>query len=526
MIITFIFNFITIVVVASPNAFAEYQEIYNKTHMLQLKSEDRTIKTERITTVGELDTGENKFRFSFYTKDFDKQDWTEEEERIPLHIRHASVAPQYMGMIILHPESVQVGESKQKAFLVRENMFSKKYRWEELIPYEDNKNAQIAMGIGEKVVDELLSKIPFAKEGFKSLLKYCAKKNKEYYDSIFKEKASFVATMIPLHIPKAIIGFTETAMSIEIPFDLRKAEGEQKLSFWINPAFGNPSINYSEGTWSPGFGRLEGTTVNFTLKGKSEIKEEEEKKDIKSANNLDKYFLRNKHIKIKEIMINGIRGKLRDLQKYGLIDCKIIKSTILHPFNKKSFYKKTFFDLQLKCGANTEEIEEYLTVIRKYNIPTYSTLVQVVYQFKYPEDVRYFLKKLRYITGNPIDRGTIYIKDNILSCIYHFDIWSEEQAFTYIDSMLEYIKRINPEIAYIDSEKRVRFDFKESKFIRRQLSLGLGGSVSELNELKKAIQGVTPNDFETWCGQQAVYGYFHGYIKWMKDYKNLFNVRP
>ena len=76
MVITFILNFITIVVVASPNAFAEYQEIYNKTHMLQLKSDNRTIKTERITTVGELDAGENKFRFTFYTKDFDKQDWS------------------------------------------------------------------------------------------------------------------------------------------------------------------------------------------------------------------------------------------------------------------------------------------------------------------------------------------------------------------------------------------------------------------------------------------------------------------
>ena len=260
MIITFILNFITIVIVASPNAFAEYQEIYNKSHMLQLKSDNRTIKTERITTVGELDTGENKFRFTFYTKDFDKQDWSKEEKRIPLHIRHTNTAPQYMGIIIFHSENVKVLESKQKGFLVRDSMFSKKYGWEELLPYKDHRNAQLAMGVGEKVIDKLLSKIPFAKEGYKQLVEYCAKQNKRYYESIFKEKENYVATMLPLHIPKDIIGFTETARSIEIPFDLSAAQGEQKISFWINPAFGNPSVNSTTG-----FGRLEGLIINFNL---------------------------------------------------------------------------------------------------------------------------------------------------------------------------------------------------------------------------------------------------------------------
>ena len=265
MVITFILNFITIVVVASPNAFAEYQEIYNKTHMLQLKSDNRTIKTERITTVGELDAGENKFRFTFYTKDFDKQDWSKEEKRIPLHIRHTNTAPQYMGIIIFHSENVKVLESKQKGFLVRDSMFSKKYGWEELLPYKDHRNAQIAMGVGEKVIDKLLTTIPFAKEGYKQLVEYCAKQNKRYYESIFKEKENYVATMLPLHIPKDIIGFTETARSIEIPFDLSAAQGEQKMSFWINPAFGNPSVSYSEGTHTMGFGRLGGITIGFAL---------------------------------------------------------------------------------------------------------------------------------------------------------------------------------------------------------------------------------------------------------------------
>ena len=246
---------------------AGYKEIHNKTHIVDFKTEGKLVKTEKIKTIAEIDYKEKKFRFSFFTKDFEKKDWNKEEKLIPLHIRHTNVAPQYMGILILHPKNVKILESKQKGFLVRDNMFSKKYGWEELLPYKDHRNAQIAMGAGEKVIDILLSKIPFAKEAYKLLLEHCSKQNKEYYDSIFEGKGNFVTTMIPIHIPKDIIGFTETAWSIEIPFGLNKAKGEQKMSFWINPAFGNPSVNYSAGTWSPGFGRLEGINIDFALMG-------------------------------------------------------------------------------------------------------------------------------------------------------------------------------------------------------------------------------------------------------------------
>ena len=297
--------------------------------MLQLKSDNRTIKTERITTVGELDTGENKFRFTFYTKDFDKQDWSKEEKRIPLHIRHTNTAPQYMGIIIFHPENMKVLESKQKGFLVRDSMFSKKYGWEELLPYKDHRNAQIAMGVGENVIDKLLSQISFAKEGYKQLVEYCAKQNKRYYDSIFKEKENYVATMIPLHIPKDIIGFTETARSIEIPFDVSAAQGEQKISFWINPAFGNPSVSYSQGTWEQGFARLEGINIDLTLTCENyKLRPAEEKKDLKVKSGLNVSYMESyvfESVNLdSQVAIDNINEGLKQINNisYGLYSLK------------------------------------------------------------------------------------------------------------------------------------------------------------------------------------------------------------
>lgn len=247
---------------SSIQSFGWYETIHDKTYTLELKEENKSIKVEKIKTIAELDKKENKFRFTFQTMNYDKKDWTKEEKRVPIYVRHTNVAPQYMGIVILHPKDVEILASKQKAYHVSEK---NGYSWEELIPYEENRNAQIVIGVGQEIIELLLSKIPYAKQGYKELYKYMEKKNKEYYESIFKEDEVYCSTKVPLYTSKKIFGYTETARTIEIPFKLQTS-GDKQMSFWINPAFGDPSLrSYSQGTWSTGFGRLKGIVVNFSI---------------------------------------------------------------------------------------------------------------------------------------------------------------------------------------------------------------------------------------------------------------------
>ena len=352
-----------------PNKKRNKEVLHDKIYTLDLKDNHGIVKTERIHAVAWLDRVKSTFHFEFYTKAFDRKDWAgDKREALPVHVRHTVIAPQYMGIIILHPENVEIGESTQKGFLIRDSIFSRKYGWEELLPYKDHKNAQIAMDLGENVIDILLSKIPFGKDGYKLLLEYYTQKNEEYYNnianSIVKGKERFVATMIPLHIPKDIIGYTETARSIEIPFGLRIAEGEQKMSFWINPAFGNPSDAYSQGDYPTGFARIEGINIDFDLTGKKyEWKPAKEKKDIKMKLGLNVSYMKSYLCEIvnnqkeskyldSKVVIDIINERLKKINNicYGLYSLR---------------ENPNRFRLQVTGGIKTPELSELFSDYKK-----------------------------------------------------------------------------------------------------------------------------------------------------------------
>jgi len=257
------FMLFTIMVIGPTLVSAQYSAIHNETHNLQLKEDGRLIKVVRITTTAELDRNNKVLRFTFFTDNYDKQDWTRKEKRVPIFARHTKVAPQYMGIIILHPNNVEVLDTRQQAYHVSER---KGYKWVALSSYEENKKAQIATEVSEELINYLLSYIPFGNVGYKQLVKQMKKRDEQYYGSIFPERVEYTTTSIPLHHSRKLIGYTETARSIEIPFNT-SGQGNNEISFWINPAFGDPSLRSLQGgTFPLGFGRLEGVVVKFSLR--------------------------------------------------------------------------------------------------------------------------------------------------------------------------------------------------------------------------------------------------------------------
>lgn len=264
------------------DALAEYRTIYDETHNIKMMEGNHLIKDTNVRTIGEVDEEENKFRFSILTENYNKTDWTKNEKNIPSYARYTNISPMNMGIVVSHPKDVEVLESSQTAHMVSE----KNQIDEKLIPYEKNIKAKIVIESGKKIINSVVSKIPYISEKYQKLFDYMDEKNKEFYGSIFKEDEEHGVTMIQMHTSQKILGYTETARIIEIPFKIKDNE-ESEIKFWINPAFGDSSLrSQSQGTWPIGFSRLEGILVEFDIN----------KKDLSVEKNIQDFFFKKNEI--------------------------------------------------------------------------------------------------------------------------------------------------------------------------------------------------------------------------------------
>ncbi|MEK6757711.1 MAG: hypothetical protein AABX88_01150 [Nanoarchaeota archaeon] len=240
---------------------ADWKKVYDKVYPLQLKEGNRVIDNEEIEINAQVNDDTNEFEFFVGTKNWDKNVWTNDEKLIPSSARNTSIYIPEMGMVLFHPKDVKILKVKQIARLV----YGEEYKDELLIPYENHKPAQMALGLGEKIINNTLSKFVLGERGWKKLMDAMKNNDEEYYKNIFPENKEYISTKIPFYLPKKLFGFTETAREIIITFDV-KDNCPKEMSFWINPAFGNPSMNtYSQGTFPTGYGQLDGVMVNFYI---------------------------------------------------------------------------------------------------------------------------------------------------------------------------------------------------------------------------------------------------------------------
>lgn len=273
---------------------------FEKAYHIEMTSEyGDNIQEELGIEIG-LDEEENILYFSYLTENFDKEDWSKEEQRIPLPARYTNINHNFTKVFILHPKEVKISDLEQVAYLVPQ------HEEEELKPLKESPKAQAMLKAGELLLDWTLTKtkIPFANQLFDEFIKYSTEKSEKHYDEIFKEiNGNYTATQIPSFPVDKFFGFMETARGYKISFDMSEApKGEVPMCLWAKIALGNPSES-AHGSFPNRYGELEGIIINFSLEGEKELVEEKKKiennsyDDLKEPQKLEDYFLQGKELK-------------------------------------------------------------------------------------------------------------------------------------------------------------------------------------------------------------------------------------
>ncbi len=269
----------------TPNInLAEPCTIYDKTHTLPINdSNGKPLKTEEIRVCGILDNATNVFSVSVFTKKYSHAFWwSSEDEKVPLYARHTSINPTHMGTIVLHPTNLEIGEVKQWGHFISPTLKrnEEKAEWKEMVPYDEAGLSKFAEEKGTDIIKKMLAKTLILGKCWDDLVDICAKQNAAYYENIFPETAQTTATMIPFYTEKNPFNKSLTAWHCEIPLKTETAADTSTVAVWINPAFGNPSENYNNGSTAPvGYGRLEGITMEFQVERKTPDEIQDRKKE-------------------------------------------------------------------------------------------------------------------------------------------------------------------------------------------------------------------------------------------------------
>jgi len=289
--------------------------------VLRHRDNAEEVKKNNVKINAGLNSAGNEFTFEYFTEDFDRQDWKrdETEKVVPIY-RHTPLSPD-MQILVRHPDTVVVGETKQKKFMIPE------YRWENSIPFEEHKTAQAVFGLIERGVVALEERyLPFwlGSSGIKFLVGYDTEKRygnvfgegenpkeklmfqvvdrglgeifsrlpdlefipeeltgkvqeavgeklKDRYAEIFEEeygkrevRKGYSTTRIPIHLPPKNFMRFSTAYSLTIPFSGKLSEDDE-VTFWADPAFGDSSSQSGQNSYPIGFARADEVRIKLNL---------------------------------------------------------------------------------------------------------------------------------------------------------------------------------------------------------------------------------------------------------------------
>jgi len=315
--------------------------------VLQNLQKGEEVEKDTVTFNAELNSKGDEFTLEYFTKDFDRKDWkgTDKEDEIPIY-RHTPLSGD-MRLLIRHPNSVVVGKSEQKFFVVPE------YQWQDAIPFEEHKTAQAVMKTIEGGINYLRTTSPkfdTIYRGLEFLMKYdlnktygnvfgegkdpraelmasvvengveeifswinlsgdeelekvkekvqetVTEKLQEGYDEMFerenpqlKNNPNYSTTRVPIYLTQKFKR-THTGFAVSIPFSGKLSENDE-VYFWANPAFGDKSAT-SQNPHQVGFARAGPVKVklNLNLEGKAK-----EKKPVLISNKTLDWYLPNEN---------------------------------------------------------------------------------------------------------------------------------------------------------------------------------------------------------------------------------------
>jgi hypothetical protein len=406
-------------------------EISNENYSVPIKNEFKKSMQEKLRIMVELDKKNNILYIGNYTQDYDRKDWSgTEKELLPTDQRHIGINHVYSKTFILHPPEVKITNQEQIAFLIPN------YSWDKnLTPYEEHKEAQMAIEGGEKIIDWALEQIPipffrdFIEQGIENATE---KEEEKYYETLFeKTQEGYTATIIPSQIPNKIFGYTETARESKIYFDTSKLKEKVQIYLWTKIALGNPTIS-ADNSFPNKYGELENVVIEFSLE-KKEIESVEEVDKIN--NELDWYFLQGKEL---EGITLVPKKDLEDQIIGALISKEAFNNPLVYPEHMIELYKNSGMK-NIKRGG-----------IATYTITPNERFNMLVVQFESDMPSREFIGD--YFAT--VDRPIVLKKDHTY---VHINIDTEnlekEQLNDWVSSFLNYDKRIDSESIWIDTEK-------------------------------------------------------------------------
>ena len=244
------------------------EEIINgfvdKVYPIKMTSEYGEKTEEKLGIEIDLDQEEKILSFAYITENYDKENWSKEEEKIPLPARYTNINHNFTKVFVLHPKEVEISNIEQVAYIVPQ------HEREFLKPLEESPKAQLTLKTGELLMNWVIGEIgiPFANELFDKFIEYSIEKSEKQYNEIFKEiNEDYTATQIPSFPVDRFGGFMETARGYIISFDMSEApKGDVPMSLWAKIALGNPSQS-SHGSFPNRYGELENIIINFSLEG-------------------------------------------------------------------------------------------------------------------------------------------------------------------------------------------------------------------------------------------------------------------
>lgn len=233
----------------TPSANPEFKTLEEKTHHIELKDDTGFVQSNELRTISKFDSQTQEYLFEFYSENW-QGETPQEKRNIPLYAQYPGINSSEMGILIKHSPETQIREISQSQFILPEKT------WIDLVPPEEATKANLAIGAGQKIWENLLEKVPLLSEANKELVKAMEEKNKRYYESRLEKSQQTQITQIPIYLPsKKILGYIPTAMKIKIKFE--PSQKTDTIQFWTNPSLGTPSAYTSQGSFPIGFARKE-----------------------------------------------------------------------------------------------------------------------------------------------------------------------------------------------------------------------------------------------------------------------------
>jgi len=270
-------------------------EITNKNLKVTLVDEFGNKTDENLNIIIEFDNVKNLLILRNYTENYSRKDWSKTDKQyLPTNVRHTSINFNHSRLCLFHPSELKVTTTEQKAFLVPQ------YSWDNnLVPFNEHKEAKMLIEGGNKIVSWLLSKIPipFTQDIYDEFIKNAEIQEVENMQSLRNEiNSNYTVTNILPYIPNKIIGYTETAREYKIQINPDELKGTKTVYLWQRVALGDPSIN-SENSYPNKYGESE-YLIKFNITGEKiitqqknrEIIEHKKEETIKSFNNLIFYW--------------------------------------------------------------------------------------------------------------------------------------------------------------------------------------------------------------------------------------------